>query len=177
MFSLRLPPFEPAARPGGGPRRCSIEALGRAGRARRAGRASSLLLEPLNRYEDYMVNRLDAGGGARRGGRRDSGCDSVRVCADLFHMNIEEDDLRRALSAPPGHYLASRAGRATPTGSSPAPGTWTAPLRWCVRCCEIDYRGWLALECRLRGEPQEALPAAVAFLAQYLDSGEAHDRT
>ena len=32
---------------------------------------------------------------------------------------------------------------------------------------EIDYDGWHTLECRLRGTPEEALPATAAFLRQF----------
>ena len=32
---------------------------------------------------------------------------------------------------------------------------------------EIDYDGWHTLECRLRGAPEEALPATAAFLRQF----------
>jgi len=31
----------------------------------------------------------------------------------------------------------------------------------------IDYDGWHTLECRLRGEPETALPATAAFLRQF----------
>ena len=33
---------------------------------------------------------------------------------------------------------------------------------------EIRYDGWLTLECRLRGEPETALPAAAAFVRRFL---------
>jgi sugar phosphate isomerase/epimerase len=32
----------------------------------------------------------------------------------------------------------------------------------------VGYDGWLALECRLRGDPEEALPATSRFLAPFL---------
>ena len=32
----------------------------------------------------------------------------------------------------------------------------------------IGYNGWLALECRLRGDPEQALPAVTQFLRRYL---------
>ena len=31
----------------------------------------------------------------------------------------------------------------------------------------IDYDGWHTLECRLRGTPEEALPATAAFLRRF----------
>jgi sugar phosphate isomerase/epimerase len=32
----------------------------------------------------------------------------------------------------------------------------------------IGYDGWLTLECRLRGDPAEALPATTQFLTRFL---------
>jgi sugar phosphate isomerase/epimerase len=32
----------------------------------------------------------------------------------------------------------------------------------------VGYDGWLALECRLRGDPEAALPATSRFLAPFL---------
>ena len=32
---------------------------------------------------------------------------------------------------------------------------------------EIDYDGWYTLECRLRGDPEVALPATAQFLRQF----------
>ena len=46
-----------------------------------------LLFEPLNRYETNMVNTLDAGVALLRS----LSTKNVRLLADLFHMNIEED--------------------------------------------------------------------------------------
>ena len=90
-------------------------------------------------------------------------------------MNIEEDDLRRCYPCRRATYLAHVH---VDDSNRLQPGTGHLDFAAALGALRaIDYRGWLALECRLRGEPQEALPAAVAFLAQYLDSGEAHDRT
>lgn len=65
-----------------------------AGRGRRLG--VPLLLEPLNRYETNMINRIAQGIELIESLRSDN----VKVLADLFHMNIEEADpcaaLRRA---------------------------------------------------------------------------------
>src|SRR5262249_62011242 len=60
-----------------------------------------ILLEPLNRYEDHMVNRLSDAVELVRA----VGSDAVRVVADTYHMNIEEDHPASAvLDAAP--YLA-----------------------------------------------------------------------
>ncbi len=54
-----------------------------------------LLFEPLNRYETNLVNTLEEGTQLLQS----SGCQSVRLLADLFHMSIEERDLAEALKA------------------------------------------------------------------------------
>ena len=155
MFSRRLPPFEPPRSPAGD-RQVLVDALGELGEHARA-EGVTLFLEPLNRYEDHMVNRLD-----------DAvvfcasvGLPSVRVVADTFHMNIEEDDVHRALRAAApylGHVQVSDSNRYQPgAGHLDWPGLVRTLL-------EIDYRGWLALECRLRGDPVSALHQAAAVL-------------
>ena len=53
-----------------------------------------LLLEPLNRYETNFINRLDEGVEIIE--LLDT--DNVKLLADLFHMNIEEQSLETALT-------------------------------------------------------------------------------
>jgi sugar phosphate isomerase/epimerase len=93
------------------------------------------------------------------------GAASVRVCADLFHMNIEEDDLAAAiLAAGPriAHVHVDDTNRLQPgTGHMDFRGVFDA-LR------AVGYDDWLTFECRLRGAPEEALPASTRFLRQYL---------
>src|SRR5918995_987103 len=48
-----------------------------------------LAVEPINRYEDFMVNRIDQAVSLGEEVERETGVGSVRGCADLFHMNIE----------------------------------------------------------------------------------------
>ena len=88
----------------------------------------------------------------------------MRVCADLFHLNIEEDDLPAALGRPArgsAHVHVDDSNRLQPgTGHLDFAGVFAA-LR------EIGYDGWLTLECRLRGDPETALPATATFLRQF----------
>lgn len=68
------------------------ESLGRL--ARRAGELGVRLgLEPVNRYESYMVNTLDQA--ARMIG--DAGGSNLFIHMDTFHMNIEEADVAAAI--------------------------------------------------------------------------------
>ena len=158
MFSRRLPPFEPP-RPPAQDREVLLEALADLGEhARREG--VLLLLEPLNRYEDHMVNRLaeaaslaeEAGGG-------------VRVAADTYHMNIEEADPAAALlAAGPwiGHVQVSDSNRL-----EPGAGHVDWPLL-CATLGAIGYTGPLAVESRLSGPAEEVLPRVPPLLRRFL---------
>src|SRR5690242_8778307 len=57
-----------------------------------------LIFEPLNRYETNMVNTVEAGVALLRS----LSTKNVRLLADLFHMNIEEQDLAAAIRAGAG---------------------------------------------------------------------------
>jgi sugar phosphate isomerase/epimerase len=163
MFSLRLPPFTPPRQPEED-RKVLLEAL-----VELAGHAAAegvwLALEPINRYEDYMVNRLDQAADLAGEVERATGLGSVRICADLFHMNIEEDDLAAAIRAVGpriAHVHVDDTNRLQPgTGHMDFAGVFGA-LR------AVGYDDWLTFECRLRGRPEEALPAATRFLAGLL---------
>jgi sugar phosphate isomerase/epimerase len=112
-----------------------------------------------------MVNRLDQAVGLAEEVRRLVGVDSVGVCADLFHMNVEEDDLAKAILDTGRrlvHVHVDDSNRLQPgTGHLDFAGVFEA-LR------TIGYDGWLTLECRLRGDPAEALPATTQFLTRFL---------
>jgi sugar phosphate isomerase/epimerase len=162
MFSRRLPPFVPP-RSAAEDRAVLLEAL-----CELAGHAAAegiwLAVEPINRYEDYLVNRLDQAASLATQVRGETGHDSIRVVADLFHMNIEEDDLPRSI-VECGRWLAhvhvDDSNRLQPgTGHLDFAGAFGA-------LSAIGYDGWLALECRLRGEPAEALAATTRFLARF----------
>jgi sugar phosphate isomerase/epimerase len=161
MFSLRLPPFTPP-RAAGDDRKVLMEALAELGEhAAREG--VWLAVEPINRYEDYMINRLEQAVDLALE-VRGLGFDSVRVCADLFHMNIEEDDLPAAIRAAGpwiAHVHVDDSNRLQPGTGHLDFGAVFDALR------DIGYDGWLALECRLRGEPRTALPAAADHLARF----------
>ena len=79
-------------------RRVLLDALKELGEhAEREG--TLVLLEPLNRYEDHMLNRVEQAVELCEA----VGRPSVKVMGDLFHMNIEEDDLGEAIRRAGGH--------------------------------------------------------------------------
>lgn len=98
-----------------------------------------LLLEPLNRYETNLCNRL--GDTARW--LQTQPAANVRLLADLFHMNIEEADPAAALRAAGslvGHvHFADSNRRAIGFGHTAIPPV-IAALR------DIGYQGYLSAE-------------------------------
>jgi sugar phosphate isomerase/epimerase len=163
MFSLRLPPFTPPRQPAED-HAVLLEALVEL--SEHAAREGVwIALEPINRYEDYMLNRLEQAVDLGEEVERATGYGSVRVVADLFHMNIEEDDLPKAITAAGAriaHVHVDDSNRLQPgTGHIDFPAVFEA-------LHEIGYDGWLALECRLRGEPTAALAETTRFLRRFL---------
>ena len=155
MFSRRLPPYEPP-RTEAEDRAVLVEGLTELGE--HAGREGvRVYLEPLNRYEDHMVNSL-----AQAVELGDEvGLDSVKVMGDLFHMNLEEDDPPASIRAAGGHlrhvHLAD-SNRAHPgTGHVDFAGALAA-LR------DIGFDGYMALECGLRGDASKVLPEVARYL-------------
>ncbi|MFJ4701385.1 MULTISPECIES: sugar phosphate isomerase/epimerase family protein [unclassified Streptomyces] len=155
MFSRRLPPFEPP-RSEDEDREVLLSGLTELGEHARA-EGVTLFLEPLNRYEDHMVNRLDQAAGLIAA----VGLDSVRIGIDSYHMNIEESDPAAAiLAAAPfiGHAQVSDSNRFQPGAGHLDWSAWLGALH------TIGFDGYLAAECRLTGDPVEAVRSLPAFL-------------
>jgi sugar phosphate isomerase/epimerase len=144
-----LPPFK-APRTPDEDRRVLLEGLEELGdHADSVG--TLVLLEPLNRYEDHMLNRLDQGVELAAA----SGRTSVRVMGDLFHMNIEEDDLGESIRRAEdylAHVHLADSNRAHPGAGH----TDFAPAFGALR--EIGFDGYMAMECAVRGDAQTVLP-------------------
>jgi sugar phosphate isomerase/epimerase len=160
MFTRRLPPFDEPPRTAEEDREVLLAGLAEAG-AHAAAAGVVLLFEPLNRYEDHMVNTLAEGAELVEA----AGPDGVRLLADTYHMNIEEDDVCAALRAAGGLLGAvhlSDSNRHQPgTGHVPFPAVLAT-------LAEIGFDGVLSVECRLRGEPAEAVAASGRYLRSLL---------
>jgi sugar phosphate isomerase/epimerase len=155
MFSRRLPPFTPPRDPAGD-RAVLMEGLHELGE--HAGREGMLLLlEPLNRYEDHMLNTVAQAVELCRA----VGHPALRVMADLFHMNIEEDDIGATIRTA-GDMLA-HVHLADSQRLQPGSGhtNFAAAL---AALSEIGFDGSMALECGLRGEPRRALAETARYL-------------
>ena len=151
MHSNRLPPFA-APRGPEEDRAVLLDMLGQLG-THAAERGVLVLFEPLNRYEDHMVNTLAQGAELCRA----TGLGSIRLMADLFHMNIEEAglaaSLREAGDMVAHVHLAD--------SSRLEPGTGHTDFAAAFRAlAEVGFDGWGAIECRLSRETEAALAAA-----------------
>ncbi|MCC6312678.1 MAG: sugar phosphate isomerase/epimerase [Thermomicrobiales bacterium] len=113
-----------------------------------------LFLEPLNRYEAYLVNRVAQGAtlAAEIG-------PEVGTMADFFHMNIEEADIPDAIRVGGErivHVHLADSNRLQPGRGHLDFASGFAALK------EIGYDGWFGIECRLEGDPLEAVRESAA---------------
>ncbi|WP_018157847.1 sugar phosphate isomerase/epimerase family protein [Demetria terragena] len=159
MFSRLLPPFEPPRSPAGD-RAQLIDAFGQL--AEHAAAVGTLiLLKPLNRYEDHMVNTLAQGADLCRAVDNPA----FRLVADTFHLNIEEADPAAALGDTldlVAHVQASDS-----NGLEPGAGH----VDWALEMATLragGYTGPIAVESRLSGPAKDVLPTAPPMLRRYL---------
>jgi sugar phosphate isomerase/epimerase len=99
----------------------------------------SIAIEAWNRYESYLVNRLDEADLMRR----QIGRDNVGIMGDLFHMNIEEIDIAGAIRKFGDHLLNIHFA----DSNRQAPGRGhieLAPVMAALRA--IGYRHYLSAE-------------------------------
>ena len=157
LHSNFLPPFVSPRSPEED-RAVLLDALGLLGdHARQEG--VCVYFEPLNRYEDHMVNTLEQGVALCS----ELGHPAVRLMADLFHMGIEERDSASAIRDAKewlGHVHIADSNRRQPGRGR---GDFSAPLKALE---DIGFDGYGAVECIVEGEPKEALRAAFSVLAK-----------
>jgi len=155
MFSRKLPPFTPP-RSAAEDRAVLVDALTELGE-HAAAVGAVVLLEPLNRYVDHMVNTLADGVALVEA----VGLDSVRLVGDFFHMNIEEADIPASLAAAApylAHLQVSDSNRLEPGAGH---------LDWAQSLAALDalgYHGWAAVECILSDDPRLVLPKVARLL-------------
>ena len=159
-FSNRLPVFAPPRDPGQD-RAVVVESLRTIGE-HAAGLGVEVYLEPLNRYEDHLVNTV-----ATAAEVVDAvGLASVRIVPDTYHMNIEETDPAAALLAAGidriGHLQASDSNRLEPGAGHVDWSLFGATVR------ALGYAGPIAIESRLSGPAAEVLPRVPPLLRRYL---------
>jgi sugar phosphate isomerase/epimerase len=155
LHSNSLPPFR-APRSPADDRAVLLEGLQPLGEhAAREG--VCVLLEPLNRYGDYMLNRLDQAVDLCRA----IGLPSLRVVGDFFHMNIEERDMAMAIRSA-GNYVQHMHAA---DSNRLQPGRGHIHFAPSLRAlAETGFDHFVSLECNLAGDPQAALAEAACFL-------------
>jgi sugar phosphate isomerase/epimerase len=155
LASRRLPPFE-VPRTEDEDRRVLLDALEELGE-HAENEGTFVLLEPLNRYEDHMLNRVEQAAELCEA----VGRGSVKVMGDLFHMNIEEDDLGTSIRQAEAHiahiHLADSNRLQPGVGHTDFAGAFGA-LR------DVGFDGYMAMECGIRGDAREALPEVIRHL-------------
>ncbi|HEV8290604.1 MAG TPA: sugar phosphate isomerase/epimerase family protein [Tepidisphaeraceae bacterium] len=120
-----------------------------------------LLFEPLNRYESNFVSTVEGGLDLLKR----AGNDNVRLLCDLFHMNIEEQDIAASLRRAGknlGHvHLADSNRRAAGGGH-----TDFVPIAKALR--EIGYDRFVSAEAMAGpGGPEEAAKMTMAAFRKY----------
>lgn len=124
---------------------------------------TTILLEPLNRYETNFVNRLEEGVSLLE--KLDS--NRFRLLADLFHMNIEEASITEALKLAREHlgYIHFVDSNRRPAGCGHLDFRELATV---IR--DIRYEGFLSAEALPFPDTDQAARKAMAAFNQYFKS-------
>lgn len=120
---------------------------------------SFLLLEPLNRYETHFIKTLADGVEICKA----VSSPNLKIMADFFHMNIEEEDIAQSLKQAASYV--QHVHLADSTRLLPGYGHTDFKKPFAV-LKEIGYDKYMALECSIPGEPQEELPKCAEYLRQ-----------
>lgn len=160
MFSLRLPPMVPP-RTAAEDERVLLHSLAVLNDAA-ATHNVSVFLEPLNRYEDHMINTLERGACYIEQG----GFTNVSLTADFYHMNIEEAKIGESLfrfKRHIGHVHLADSHRYQP-------GTGHTDFEeGCNALRKMNYGGMFAVECRVLGkEPAIAYARSLQHIRKFL---------
>jgi sugar phosphate isomerase/epimerase len=130
---------------------------------RAAARGQPLLYEPLNPYETDLFNRQAEAAAFLE----TQGLDAVHLLCDLFHMNIEEDDVAGAIVAcgrRVGHVHWADSNRRAMGFGHTDPGPVVAALR------AIEYHRWLSAEVFPWPSASEAAARTAASLRRHLSA-------
>ena len=116
-----------------------------------------LALEPVNRYENHFINRLDQAVDVCN----EVGIENVKIMADSCEMNIEEKDISEAIEKA-GEYIyhvhIAENNRLLPGYGHINFKSIFSSLK------KIGYKRYMALECAVPGKPEEELPQCVEYL-------------
>lgn len=121
-----------------------------------------LYLEPLNRYQDHMLNTIEDAVNIIEEGK----FDMVKVTGDFYHMSIEEDDISASIkkySQYIGHIHIAENHRYQP-------GTGSIDFKRHINTLkEIGYDGAVVNEGRVRGDdPLKAYIDSISYMKQFM---------
>lgn len=162
MFTYRLPPMV-SPRSVDGDKKAIIDSLKQLEPVAKKHDVY-LYLEPLNRYQDHMLNTVkDAAEIIDVGG-----FEQVKITCDFYHMSIEEDNISDTLRKYKdyiGHVHVAENHRYQP-------GTGSIDFKHHMRTLhEIGYNGAVVNEGRVRGDnPLEAYKSSIPYMKQYMKS-------
>lgn len=160
MFTYRLPPMV-SPRSAEGDRKAIIDSLRQLEDT--AGECGIYLyLEPLNRYQDHMLNTTADAVSIIE----ESGLKMVKITADFYHMAIEEDDISESLKKYRdyiGHIHIAENHRYQP-------GTGSIDFKRHINTLkEIGYQGAIVNEGRIRGEdPLKAYCDSIPYVKAFM---------
>lgn len=163
MFSKKLPPFSPP-RSEEADREILLDSLSRINElGKKTG--SILFLEPLNRYEDNMINRIEHAVSLIEAGA----FTHIKAMADFFHMHMEEADLAKSI-LDNGNYIA-HVHLADSNRLEPGKGhldfvSGFKALR------QIGFKGYMSIECGLSVDNEQAYVETAAYLKSCLEQSK-----
>lgn len=120
-----------------------------------------IFLEPLNRYEQHLVNRLEQGVAFAEQ------VEGVKIMADFFHMNIEEADIAASIRAAGPHIVHVHVA----DSQRLQPGRGHLDFRpGFAALKEAGYDGYLGIECGVAGPYEESLVECAGLLRELWDA-------
>jgi len=160
MFTYRLPPMV-SPRSTKGDRKAIMDSLQELEKTAKEYHIY-LYLEPLNRYQDHMMNTLEDACSIIKEGE----FEMVKITADFYHMAIEEDDISESLVRYKdyiGHIHIAENHRYQP-------GTGSIDFERHIRTLQaIGYEEAVVNEGRIRGDdPRDAYQKSVHYMRQYI---------
>ncbi len=160
MFTYRLPPMV-SPRSAEGDRAAILDSLAQLDPVAKE-HGVWLYLEPLNRYQDHMLNTISDAVSVIEEGK----FERMKITGDFYHMAIEEDDISESLKKYARYYGHIHIAE----NHRYQPGTGSIDFERHFRTLrEIGYDGAVINEGRVRGEdPLEAYKASIPYVRQYL---------
>jgi len=122
---------------------------------------SVVLVEPLNRYETHLLNRLEQGVDVCK----QVNSPNVKIMADFFHMSIEERDIPKSIEEA-GEYIY-HVHLADSTRLLPGYGHTDFQAGFAA-LKKIGYDKYMALECGVPGDGEVELPKSAAYMKQWI---------